>query len=103
MAQERDQSGRRDARDEARRCPRCERLLAVRERRGGDGLTLVWQCACGWAAARTVSRELAFRQSRDMTGLAALRAEPAPRGVLFGSRADVPASTTKVATKPEES
>jgi hypothetical protein len=66
-------------------------------------MTLVWQCACGWAAARTVSRELAFRQSRDMTGLTALRAEPAPRGVLFGSRADPPASTTKIATKVEES
>lgn len=76
---------------EARRCPRCERELTARERRGGDGVTLVWQCACGWAAARTVSRELAFRQSRAMTVLGA-RVEPAPRGVL-----------TKIATKLEES
>lgn len=84
-------SARRDARDEARRCPRCDCSLAVRERRGGDGLTLIWKCVCGWAAVRTVSRELAFRQSR---GLAALspRAEPAPRAIL-----------TKIGTKLEES
>ena len=71
----------RDMRDETRRCPRCERELAARERRGGDGVTLVWQCACGWAAARTVSRELAFRQSRAITALGA-RVEPTPRGAL---------------------
>lgn len=56
-------------REETRACPRCERALVARERRGGDGITLVWQCACGWAAARTVSREVAFRQSRGLSAL----------------------------------
>lgn len=60
-----DSGGRMSQREEGRSCPRCERLLPTRERNGGDGLTLVWQCSCGWAAARTVSRDVAFQQRRD--------------------------------------
>jgi hypothetical protein len=77
-------------RDEARPCPRCERLLAAREHRGGDGLALVWRCACGWAAVRTVSRELAFRQSRLSS--APERVDPTVRPAL-----------AKLGTKLEES
>jgi hypothetical protein len=41
-------------RDVTRSCPRCERELIGRERSGRGGLTLIWQCLCGWASARTV-------------------------------------------------
>jgi hypothetical protein len=61
--------------NEARGCPRCERLLSPHERHGGDGLTLVWQCSCGWAAARTVSREAAFRQRRELLVSGTLRVD----------------------------
>ena len=63
--------------NEGRGCPRCERLLTARERHGGDGLTLVWQCSCGWAAARTVSRETAFRQRRELPVSGTIRVDKA--------------------------
>jgi hypothetical protein len=69
-------------------------VLVARERRGGDGLTLVWQCTCGWAAARTVSRELSFKQSRELSALSARGESPLPRSTPF------PAS--KTGTKGEE-
>jgi len=65
-------------REEARICPRCERPLLTRESHGGDGLTLVWQCSCGWAAARTVSRDAAFKHTRVLLA-ASDRADQNPR------------------------
>lgn len=65
-------------REDARTCPRCARLLLTRESHGGDGLTLVWQCSCGWAAARTVSRNAAFKLTRGLLA-ASDRAEQMPR------------------------
>ena len=64
--------------DDARSCPRCARVLLTRESHGGDGLTLVWQCSCGWAAARTVSRDAAFKLTRGLLA-ASDRAEQSPR------------------------
>jgi len=43
--------------DDKRNCPRCERELSGREHYGQGGLTMIWQCVCGWASARTVSSD----------------------------------------------
>jgi hypothetical protein len=40
-----------------RQCSRCERELSGREHYGQGGITVIWQCPCGWASARTVSSE----------------------------------------------
>ncbi len=39
-----------------RRCPRCDQELFARQHLGEGGLTLLWQCTCGWAGARTVAQ-----------------------------------------------
>lgn len=86
-------------REDARSCPRCDRLLLTRESRGGDGLTLVWQCPCGWAAARTVSRDAAFVRTRAERHAQAR----ATRGSLAGSeRADQSPRAARLATQEAE-
>jgi hypothetical protein len=88
-------------RDESRSCPRCARLLLTRESHGGDGLTLVWQCSCGWAAARTVSRDAAFKHTRGLLA-ASDRADQIPRDQPKGAE-DKPRRTQKGLPKLEES
>lgn len=36
-----------------RPCPRCTNLVLAERLEGDDGVTWLWRCACGWAAART--------------------------------------------------
>ena len=40
--------------DDLRRpCPRCEQITAAERLENDDGITWLWRCTCGWAAART--------------------------------------------------
>ena len=59
------------ARANVRSCPRCDRELNARERQGEGGAMLVWQCACGWAGARTVPVGEDAGRKRAISGVTA--------------------------------
>jgi hypothetical protein len=64
--------------DDMRCCPRCERELSGREHHGEGGLTVIWQCVCGWASARTVSRVEEIRRHRTVSGVSTTPVEGEP-------------------------
>lgn len=74
-------------RENTRCCPRCDRELRGREHFGEGGLTVIWQCPCGWGSARTVGPAERDRRSPRESGIQSpvvVEAEPQtlpkPRG-----------------------